>query len=406
MFISHSNLLFLLYLNLLFELRAIEIVLNQYLFFSLQVELEGFKASNYWLYQFKKKNKIVSRKATKMLSMKEVQTAEQVRQTAIDFVNSLKPIIQEVGEGNVYNTDQSGFKHEMSSLRTLEYKGTNDVGISFQRVSAGKHTHTYQPMISATGRFLWPILIVLQESGNEFGPRVIDSVFRHKLALVRCSKSGLITKEIMKDWFNEIFFKNCGDKSLLIVDSLTTYKDQAFYDLDKPQNVQYDMKVIPGGCTGFDQPLDYYAFRIIKNIFRRISDAFKLNSIDCIISQRNMIVRLHIVNSLIYASPRFLGCRRYPWEKIGYVPKTPLTDNFEHPLQYCFNHEVFRNHCAFCSDRTQAFIRCGWCEQYLCLNHLINKETFHFCCETRIDEERENFFREQRRHSDTSSANV
>jgi hypothetical protein len=43
---------------------------------------------------------------------------------------------------------------------------------------------------------------------------------------VTASKSGKLTKAHLQLWFQEVFFPNVGNKSVLIVDSWTTYNDK------------------------------------------------------------------------------------------------------------------------------------------------------------------------------------
>jgi hypothetical protein len=78
-----------------------------------------FKASNLWLSHFKKRNGIVSRKVTKIVSTNYVQDQETTKQSANEFLNNSKQIVQSFNESNTFNCDQSGFNYILTSGRTL-----------------------------------------------------------------------------------------------------------------------------------------------------------------------------------------------------------------------------------------------------------------------------------------------
>jgi len=59
-----------------------------------------------------------------------------------------------------------------------------------QSVSSTTHSYTIMPIISASGRLLSPLYIVLKESMGTFGPRVQDTLFRPVNIYIQASKSG------------------------------------------------------------------------------------------------------------------------------------------------------------------------------------------------------------------------
>ncbi len=82
-----------------------------------------FKASNSWFSRFKKRNGIISRKVTKIVSKNYVQDQETIKQTANEFLNNAKQVMQSLGESNTFNSDQSGFNYILTSGRTLSEEG-------------------------------------------------------------------------------------------------------------------------------------------------------------------------------------------------------------------------------------------------------------------------------------------
>ena len=90
---------------------------------NLEVMLEGFKASKYWIIRFKKLNGIVDRKITKFVSAKYGNETEKKEDVAEAFVHGLQPEIDSYGPANVFNADQSGMEKETHSGRTSSYRG-------------------------------------------------------------------------------------------------------------------------------------------------------------------------------------------------------------------------------------------------------------------------------------------
>ncbi|XP_071050604.1 uncharacterized protein [Onthophagus taurus] len=178
-----------------------------------------FKASHSWVQRFKKANRLVSRKITKFLSQKQIGNVDRVKTLAKDFVKEAKLQIQIYGPENTYNSDQSGFNLEFHSGRTLSDLGVKTVESVVQSVSSTTHSYTIQPVISADGKLLSPLFIVLKEPSGSFGPRVANTMFKADNIYVLASKSGKLTSEHMKNWLQNVYFPNTGSKSLLLLDS-------------------------------------------------------------------------------------------------------------------------------------------------------------------------------------------
>ena len=76
--------------------------------------------------------------------------------------------------------------------------GERDIVGLVQRKSAITHTITITPIITADGKLIDPLHVTLQEPGGSFGPRVLQSMFKHPKLYVVASKSGnIITKSIV-----------------------------------------------------------------------------------------------------------------------------------------------------------------------------------------------------------------
>jgi hypothetical protein len=242
-----------------------------------------------WLWKFKRQCRIVSRKITKFVTKNYSRERDDQISTANMFVNSTKLLLQNFSDNQIYNTDQSGFNKEVHSGRTLDYRGIRHVGAVVQSISATTHSYTIQPNISKNSKLLSPLLIVLQEPTGSFGPRVMLTLFIAPNIFVKSSKSGKLTKEELKIWFAEVFFPAIGERSVLLLDSWTTYKDKAMVKSVTPANKELDILNIPLNTTSMVQPLDKYGFRFWKNFVRKFSDRAILDGINVDLFQRNKI---------------------------------------------------------------------------------------------------------------------
>jgi hypothetical protein len=340
-----------------------------------EISLQNFTASNMWLWRFKQQHRIVSRKITKFVTRNySKERADQIS-TANLFVNSTKLFLQSYTDNQIYNTDQSGFNKEIHSGRTLEFKGVRHVEATVQSTSATTHSYTIQPTISKDGKLLSPLFVVLQEPTGSFGPRVLQTLFKAPNIYVRASTSGKLTKEELKIWFKDVFFPAVGERSVLLVDSWTTYKDRAMIQNVTPEDKEIEILTIPPSTTSLVQPLDKYGFRLWKNFVRKFSDRVILDNIEVDLFQRNNILKLQSLVHNQFSSPRFENVFKYSWFASGYTETHP--GNFENPVEYCF--KTSDKSCSRldlqCND--VSFILCSWCEGSFCFEHYFTY--FHYC---------------------------
>lgn len=164
-----------------------------------------FKASKHWVNNFKKAHRIVSRKINKFVTKKTLEDAQYLKNTAHNFVIEVKQLIREKGLENTFNSDQSGFSLEIHSGRTLAVEGENQVQCLVQSIASTTHSYTIQPTISADGRLLSPLFLVLKEKDGEFGPIVQQTIFRPDNVYIMASKSGKLTSGT----WNFLNFKWC-----------------------------------------------------------------------------------------------------------------------------------------------------------------------------------------------------
>lgn len=129
-----------------------------------------FKASNSWVYNFKKKHCIVSRKTTKIITRITAGQEARIQQKASDFVDHIKQLLPEYSPTHVLNADQIGFPLEMTGGRTLDFKGTRQITQFVQRKGATTHSCTVLPTITMDGE-LFPILFIQMKEKNGAFPQ-------------------------------------------------------------------------------------------------------------------------------------------------------------------------------------------------------------------------------------------
>lgn len=123
-------------------------------FFSKQIGYSWFLASPRWVTRWKKANKIVSRKITKVTSKKQIRSLPNVSATVSAFRTEARNKISKYRPQDVFNSDQSGFNIELLSGRTLAVRGSADVVSSVQQSQSFTHSYTIQPLVSMNGELI------------------------------------------------------------------------------------------------------------------------------------------------------------------------------------------------------------------------------------------------------------
>lgn len=322
------------------------------------------------------------------MSRKQIQSLPDVAEKVNKYREETRALIAKYQPNEVFNSDQSGFNIELLSGRTLTEKGDKKVVSSIHQSHSGTHSYTIQPLISMTGHLYPRLLIVLQEKSGKFGPVVLQNLFTHPEILVLANSSGKVTKEVLKEWFTEIYFPSFNSKSLLLLDSYSGHKD--LKDIDKllPQNKTYQVSQISPGITGFCQPLDVHFFRSYKSFHRQVSDYINNHRPDLKLYERNIVLKLQACTFFQFRSPRFIEFIKFAWFKAGLYEIYDRAQFFEDPMEYCFYKTVDMNKCIAENCSEICFIRCSWCKKMLCFDHLFHKKIqsndrsflqFHYC---------------------------
>uniref|UniRef100_A0A914DHN3 Transposase Tc5 C-terminal domain-containing protein n=1 Tax=Acrobeloides nanus TaxID=290746 RepID=A0A914DHN3_9BILA len=252
-----------------------------------------------------------------------------------------------------------------------------------------------------------PMLVILQEQGykktGKLGPRVSQNLFKAENIVIESNTSGKLDKEIWQQWNKEVLAPKIRSKAFLLVDSLSTYGDLSFLeesgievvimkditkDVEKHRKIMKDkfkqglkkkcdklleVFVIPPGGTKYVQPFDTSIFRTWKNMERKINDRLLMEDPDIDIDDRNNILKRMALIHRQLNSPRFKNMLLYSWYSSQYLDMRP--GPFINPAVYCFHNTIESCNSQGCNETS--FFRCGWCQSYLCSNHLFTN--FHNC---------------------------
>lgn len=227
--------------------------------------------------------------------------------------------------------------------------------------------------INASGKFVGPLLIVLQETNGVFGPRVqknIDNLFRPNVEIA-CSKSGKTSKYLSGLYFKKL--KECfqNQKILLLLDSWAGQTDTKFGKEKMGDNV--DFLIIPANTTKYLQPLDVCFFHDYKSMVKRIVEFCNTHENLCgniDLTTRENVIQLHSLVFNQFSSPTFDDMRRYAFQKALIQDSDPV---FRTTKQTSFN--IRNNTCNKCEN--VPIIVCSWCWKHLCFTHFFVHRHYH-----------------------------
>jgi hypothetical protein len=209
------------------------------------MNLINFVASSFWLLNFKRRHHITSRKVTKFVTKNYVDDREQVIKEEKVFLKKDEEAIPQFKTTHVLNADQSSFRYEVASTRTLSI---SEEKITLGRItsrSAVTHSHTIMPILSMNGKLVGPVFICLQEPSGRLGPRVLQTMYKAQNIHVTCSKSGKLTKSHIKYWAQGVFRPSVQENCLLLLDSWSGQTDATNIGEAFDENIQCQLLQIP-----------------------------------------------------------------------------------------------------------------------------------------------------------------
>lgn len=179
-----------------------------------EIDLD-FKASKCWLDNFKKRNRIVGRKVTKISTRSEREKQLETENTIHLFHDDYRRISGAFPHSHTWNFDQTSFNYEMHNLRTLSHQGERDTELEADSINKQTHSYTSQVIMSRDGRTIGRVLLCMQEDVRRlprdppdddpvhfFGPLISKDVIelenRFKNIRVYASKSGKMSSNLTK----------------------------------------------------------------------------------------------------------------------------------------------------------------------------------------------------------------
>jgi hypothetical protein len=267
-----------------------------------------------------------------------------------------------------------GIQLEMTYGRTLAFKGDKKVEAAVQSKNATTYSVTLQPLINASGKLITPVLVCFYERNEPEHFERDLSPFEN----LKCysSKSGKVSKEMMKKWMIQQFLPAAEKNSVLLLDSWSGFNEAKLLPEVKSKHI--DVLTIPPKTTGMIQPCDVGFNRYFKGIYRSMEDKIRRFHPDFGLSKRANIGLL--LNQTIeqFRAPRYSSLIAHAFIKSGYFSHE--YDEFETPDSYCFNFKKLGARCGTRNCVKLAFIRCSWCEKFLCFDCLLIKR--HNCSKT------------------------
>lgn len=327
-----------------------------------------FKASESWVENLKRRNRITSRKA-KIVSNRAISDAGSILDSANSFREDIRketwkwPI--------VLNTDQIGFVKEIHSTRTLSHKNEKTTFLAVRSMNNCTHSYTVQPTISLDGQLCSNFFLCLYEPTGKIGPTV--KYFQAKNVVVTCSSSGKLSKGHVIYWLN-----NClkpvvkNDEFMLILDSWSTQTNTEMYD--NLFGSKYHLKIIPPHTTSIAQPLDVGFNYWWKFIARRIADRVVLDEIDINMGIRDNIIKEQSLIHNQLCSPKFNDLIKYAFFKSGLTQDHP--GSFLDIREVCFPSDI--QDCSVTDCENCFLIQCSHCEANLCFKHFFIDYHAHF----------------------------
>ena len=312
----------------------------------------------------KKKYNIVSRRIQERRNYIK-RTEEELITSANNFVNEINQLLPNYQSSNVFNSDQSGFNYEPSKKRTLEIKNSKLVSCHVNSPNNDTtHSYTIQIYISLDGSLGKRFYVVLREKDKTFGPQIqreINGVVEKckNVAVVRCTKSGKMDKEKLKEWVDLFKDDNDGNK-LLLWDSWRA-QNNSFGD------ALLEIKQIPEKTTKYCQPLDSLFFIQYKYLFNHIF--FRLRDEKINPKSRSTIIKSHAIVYNQMNHPKFKDLIRASWLSCGYQSNEddPVVKNYFKTKNIC----VFQDQCEESGCCNDGIIRCIYCSKCLCSCHLL-----------------------------------
>lgn len=221
-------------------------------------KLKHFEASPMWLFRFKGRHNLVSRRETGCRSL-----PTNFRELATTFIEEVQKLIREkkIQPARIVNLDQVPRYCELNNGSTITTKGTRDVHL--KKTSTAHKRFTWTPVVNAGGDV---VLCHLLFSKLKNKPKV------HEKCVVDVNGTGMFSTEIIETFIENLLPKVQSpfrEPCLIILDSYGAHLKYLNTDdrLTKYERRNVFFKVIPPKLTGLLQPLDVCLNRSFQKSF-------------------------------------------------------------------------------------------------------------------------------------------
>lgn len=341
-----------------------------------------FRGGHTWLFNFKSRHGISSRKVTNLIGRRDVLSLDSILQSARQFQEDFRRFSTGFKTEQIYNTDQVGFMYEILGNRTLSFTGEKDtLGVAKSPTNLATHSYTVQYVISMDGKFLGDAFVCLQERSGRLGPIVQEDLFPASNVSVTCSVSGKLTTSLYEYFLDKIVVPNVDNDFLLMIDSWPGQANALSYSERFGVNgmPKCTLRIIPKKCTSICQPLDTTFHRQLKYFARAIYSEASLRYSDDNnpadeVTTRNNIIRLQSLLHNQMKAPIFEPMIRYSWYSAGLTDEKPL---FLSVKEACFTFDGKTDTTCEMQCGNLRFVKCAHCRRNLCFICFYYNYHFH-----------------------------
>jgi len=340
----------------------------------LDLEESKFKASDSYIYQFKKRHNIVSRKIVKFTSH-TVEDQANIKKKAEEFRVRVRGVIDNMDPDLVINSDQTGFQRMMCSGRSLTFKGEQKTLAHSDNISGLTHSYTVQMSVTKE-RVLPKVFVVCQETtGDCFGPQVSERLYSASNLVIASSKSGKCKKIHVKKYNEEVLQQCVSQDFAYLLDGWSGQRDDKLFDMFNDSSFKCTRFEIPAGTTPLVQPLDVFFFRPYKSCVRRFYDGvanfeeYSDHENSLKMHLRNNYVKLHSLLNHQLCHEKYNSIVKHSWGRAGLAE--PFIGDYPDMTRLMYTCTSL-----LCSDndmeencRNSSFIQCAHCEKSLCIRH-------------------------------------
>ncbi|GAB0099845.1 hypothetical protein DMENIID0001_157350 [Sergentomyia squamirostris] len=256
-----------------------------------------------------------------------------------------------------------GINLEVAIGRSLEERGVSRV----EKVeNAIKHSLTAMPAVTASGKLLSPVYVMLKEGNKEaaagcFGPIAQRSIFKHPNIFVKAHISAIMNKSRTQEYFRDVLFPIAPNHFLLLCDFSTLFQDEETFNAANIKAIDFTKKTISPKTSGMIQPLDVFFKRQIKHFLKKFQDRVRLEFLnECQLSKRDNILKMILLAVHQFQAECFESMISFAFHKCGYILQRP--PRFETSAKVCFP-TVFENCQIFDDSGVQCknlfFIKCA-----------------------------------------------